>query len=670
MNKLSAESSPYLLQHKDNPVNWFAWSEEAWEKARIEDKLVLVSIGYSSCHWCHVMEHEVFEDFECAEYMNMHFVCIKVDREERPDIDSIYMDAIHLMGSKGGWPLNVFALPDGRPVYGGTYFPKQHWLSVLENLHDLYTRDRSKVIEYAARLHAGLSQLAIIPEAPQDADLDGEFVDKVIEHWSQFWDLEKGGARKAPKFPMPSNIDLLLHYGAVRKDRHALGHAFNTLKKMALGGIFDQCGGGFARYSVDDIWKVPHFEKMLYDNAQLLAVYARAHRLKPDALYTDTIRKTSDWLNREMKSAEGLYYAALDADSEGEEGKFYTWTEKEVRELFGDDAAFVCRYYRIGKEGWWEHDNNILLRTLTDEEFAESEGITVEDLRERIIQINDQLLGRRSQRVRPGLDHKCIASWNAMLVSGFCECYKATFQEEYKAAALNTFQTLIKLVVKEDGQVWHQVTDGIPSIDGFLDDYAFLAAAALDLYEITFDEDYVSIASDLADIAISEFFSSDNSLLYYTTRKNLWLTRKQEVQDNVIPSSNSAMANVLFRLSKYVQSEEWEERSKKMLICVLPQVDFASGYSNWLQLFMRFSYPHFEIAICGNEISRELKSIQSCYLPQSVLAASTMQSELPLLKNRFRSDTTIYVCSGRSCFPPMENAAEAIQLIDESNLLE
>ncbi len=668
MNKLSLESSPYLLQHKDNPVHWFAWGEEAWTKAKQENKLVLVSIGYSSCHWCHVMEHEVFEDFECAEYMNMHFVCMKVDREERPDIDSIYMDAVHLMASKGGWPLNVFTLPDGRPVYGGTYFPKQHWLRMLENLHDLFQNDFQKVVEYAARLHSGLTQLSIVADNADEFPFDPDFLDNAMEHWSKFWDMEKGGARKAPKFPMPNNIELLLHYGSVRNDQLALSHAFNTLRKMALGGIFDQCGGGFSRYSVDDIWKVPHFEKMLYDNAQLISVYAHAHRMQPDPLFVETIEKTIGWLNREMKSADGLYYAALDADSEGEEGKFYTWTKQEIEDIFGDGANLVKKYYCIDAEALWEHSRNILLRKVTDEEFAGHENISIQKLKSQIADANEKLLQSRSDRIRPGLDIKCITSWNAMLVSGFCDCYRATFNEEYRTLAKQTFDVLHLKAIRNDETIWHQITDGKPAVEGFLDDYAFMASAALDLYELTFDERYIQISENVMRSAIQNFLNSENSLFFFTTKNNEWLTRKQEVQDNVIPASNSVMANALFRLSQYMQFKEYEEMSQKMLRNILPQIDVASGYSNWLKLFAKLSLPHYELVICGTDILEELHFFHQLYLPQAIIAASTTKSELPLLKDRFRSDPTIYVCSGRTCFSPAKNVEEAMKIIYENKI--
>lgn len=665
MNKLSAETSPYLLQHKDNPVHWLAWGEEAWSKAVNENKPVLISIGYSSCHWCHVMEHEVFEDFECAELMNIHFVCIKVDREERPDIDSIYMDAVHLMGSKGGWPLNVFTLPDGRPIYGGTYFPKTHWLSVLENIHDLFTGEYQKVVEYAGRLHSGIAQLGIIPDQSGELGFDPEFLDKVIEHWSQFWDLEKGGARRAPKFPMPNNIDLLLHYGSIRNDMQVLSHAFNTLEKMALGGIFDQCGGGFSRYSVDDAWKVPHFEKMLYDNAQLISTYAKAFRLNRSTLFTEVIESTVQWLLREMRSAQGVFFSALDADSEGEEGKFYTWTEDEINAVFQDDAGLIREYYNVGGVGYWEKDRNILLRVQPDESFAKKFNIPLVDLKAKIKLANEKLLAERSKRIRPGLDTKCITSWNAMLISALCEAYKALDDEQYRTLAVETFESLRAAVSHGEGLLWHQITDGKPAIDAYLDDYAFYTTACLDLFEVTFEVRYLQLAQEMIITAGKLFYNGENGLFFFTTKQNEWLTRRHEVQDNVIPSSNSVLARAMLRLFHLTGENDLEMAAIRMLRNVLPQVEVASGYSNWLQLLASVAFPHFEIVITGNNIRREVGEIMRQYLPQVSIAASTTESELPIFKGRFHTHTTIYVCSGRSCFPPVNTVQQAMLYLYE-----
>ena len=664
MNSLSKETSPYLLQHQHNPVEWFAWNDEAWKKARAENKLVLISIGYSSCHWCHVMEREVFEDFECAEFMNAHFVCIKVDREERPDVDGIYMDAIHLMGGQGGWPLNAFALPDGRPVYGGTYFPKVQWLNILENLIDLFTKDRNKMLEYADRLSEGLSQMNLIEVNNDELPFDKEFLDGVVEHWSASWDMEKGGPKKAPKFPMPNNLEFLLQYSFLSNDGTAADFVHLTLKRMALGGIYDQAGGGFSRYSVDDSWKVPHFEKMLYDNAQLISVYAQAYRSSGNELYKEVIVRTIEWAEREMLSPSGLFYAALDADSEGVEGKFYTWTETELREVLGPDMAFAVKYFRVGEEGSWEHDQNILLRNETDEVFAEIERLEISAIKETAERIRKNLMARRTERVRPGLDDKCLLSWNALMISAYIDAYKALNAHGYLQAAIKTCSCIFDLMKKSDGTLFHTFAKGKPSIDAFLDDYALLAEALLDLYEITGDEKFLTGSKEFCDHALSLFFDEDSGLFYFTAKSSEKLiARKREIQDNVIPASNSVMCKVLFRLAHHYEHSTYDDISRRMLHNVLPMISHGAAFSNWLQVYAFNSSAFYEVAMTGPGALTALQDINRVYLPNALFAASTNESELPLLMSRHDDKTAIYVCTGKTCFAPVTTIPEALRLI-------
>ncbi|MEY3399012.1 MAG: hypothetical protein RL220_1606, partial [Bacteroidota bacterium] len=420
MNRLSGQTSPYLLQHAGNPVDWFPWGPEAFEKARSENKLMLISIGYSACHWCHVMEHEVFEDFECAEVMNAHFVCIKVDREEHPDVDHIYMDALHVMGQRGGWPLNVFALPDGRPVYGGTYIPKQSWLRILDSLTELWSREPDKMFEYAGKVAAGIKQLSLF-DGEKVASFDPEVIDKVVEHWSGYWDRIKGGMRKAPKFPMPSDWKFLLTYGSLLRNDDALSFAFFSLERMGLGGIYDHIGGAFARYSVDEDWKVPHFEKMLYDNAQLIYTYAQAYSINREPLFLRIIEETTSFIESEWKSQQGLFFSATDADSEGEEGKYYVWKLEELNALLGEDMSFAGQWFSLSDKGLWEHGNYILLRDPDEVHKLSESGLSNDVLMDRYEGLRRRLSEVRSARIKPGIDHKCLTSWNAMLVSGWCE---------------------------------------------------------------------------------------------------------------------------------------------------------------------------------------------------------------------------------------------------------
>jgi len=678
MNHLSTQTSPYLLQHKNNPVHWFAWSDDAWQKAKAENKLVLISIGYSSCHWCHVMEHEVFEDDECAGFMNAHFICIKVDREERPDVDAIYMDTVHLMGGRGGWPLNVFALPDGRPVYGGTYFPKIQWLSILENLVELYRNQPMKMNEYAQQLSEGLSGLNIIAPNQDELPFDKEFLEKVVEHWSQYWDREKGGARKAPKFPMPNNWEFLLHVehcglnAQARKPdetTHKLpvsAFVAQTLTNMALGGIYDQVGGGFARYSVDDVWKVPHFEKMLYDNAQLVSLYAQAYRATKNTLFKEVIEQTLNWAEREMLSDEGLFYSALDADSEGVEGKFFVWTEDELRNLLGDDFEFAKKYFAVGQEGFWEHHQNILLRTKTDEEFARQENLSLDEVKSKSLIIRQKLLAEREKRIRPGLDDKCLTSWNALMVTAYVEAYKATGNEKYLQRAEHTATQILKLLQGTDGSFSRTRTKGTSHINGFLDDYAVSAEAFIHLYEVSMNESWLIEAKRTTDFVIANFFDAESVLFWYTSSKSEKLiTRKKEIQDNVIPASNSSMCKVLFKLARHFENVEYEKMSEQMLRNILPQIDFASSYSNWLQAYACNAFPFFEMVITGPGAMEVLKELNSLFLPNTILCASTGQGELPLFRNRVGTKTAIYVCRDKTCYPPVGNIKEALQLYQQ-----
>ncbi len=661
MNYLSEETSPYLLQHKNNPVHWHAWNEEALHRAKSENKMMLISIGYSACHWCHVMEHEVFEDDECASFMNQHFICIKVDREERPDVDSVYMDALHIMGRQGGWPLNVFTTPDGRPIYGGTYFPKQSWLDILENLTHVFKNEPQKIEEYAGNVHEGLQQLGSVINDDSPEVFDKDFLLAAVEHWSQYWDSEEGGARKAPKFPMPNNWEFLLHHAVQHKDEKAKQHVMLTLTKMTLGGIYDQVGGGFSRYSVDGIWKVPHFEKMLYDNAQLISLYAQAYRAKKNELFADVVHQTITWLQQEMLSPQGLYYSALDADSEGVEGKFYTWSSTELKEILQNDFSFASSYFRIDNEALWEHDQNILLRTMTDEIFAKEKNISVEAVKETVHRIQEKIVNARAKRIRPGLDDKSITSWNALLIAAFCEAHKSFPKKEYLTLATACSNALIKNLKKGDNSFYHVFTKGQASIQGFLDDYAFTAEAFIQLYEVGGDEQWLHEAKQIVDSTIQYFHDEKDGLFFFTSSQSEKLiARKKEMQDNVIASSNSAMCKVLFRLGLHFSDIHYLEMSKRMMSNMLPLIDFASGYSNWLLAYQWMSIPFYEVVITGDQAEEWQTEMQQLFLPNTIIVASTLERSLPLFQNKFGTKSAIYVCSQNHCLAPTYSVEEAI----------
>jgi len=663
-NRLAQESSPYLLQHAHNPVNWYPWGDEAFEKARAENKLVLVSIGYSSCHWCHVMERESFESDTVAKIMNEHFVCVKVDREERPDVDQIYMDAVQLMTGGGGWPLNCFTLPDGRPVYGGTYFPQDQWIKVLDALHDTWQKEPEKFKEYAERLTEGVRQSELVQVNTDESWFSKDTLDTTVMQWKNSFDNEMGGPNRAPKFPLPNNYEFLMHYAHQMADENILKHVRLTLDKMAGGGIYDQAGGGFARYSVDMIWKVPHFEKMLYDNGQLLSLYSKAYKLWPDSLYKRVVSQTAGWLEREMTNEQGGFYSALDADSEGEEGKFYVWQKAELETLFPEDFDFLTDLYSISERGHWEQGNYILMRNLSDEELKKKHNLSPHALEEKIAEINNRLLTERENRIRPGLDDKALTSWNAMTISGLCHAYGAFGDEHYLALAKKSMHFILKHQKRDNGGLNHTFKDGKSTINGYLEDYCFTIEALIDLYEATFDESWLREANGLTEYAIAHFSDEETGMFYFTSDLDPPLiARKTEVNDNVVPASNSSMAKALFKLGHLNFNEAYLERSKQMLRNVSPKIPkYGPGYSNWAQLMLFELYPFYEVVITGADVHQFGRELRSQYGPDRLLLGAAEESALPLFENRFfDGKTTIFVCVNKACQLPVHTVSEAMK---------
>ena len=486
-NELIKESSPYLLQHAHNPVNWYPWGEKALEKAVRENKPIIVSIGYAACHWCHVMEHESFEDEEIATYMNDHFICIKVDREERPDIDQVYMNAVQLITGQGGWPLNCITLPDGRPVYGGTYFNKKQWLHLLKQLDAFINQEAEKANEQAITLTKGINSTEYIQLNNNKTQHSISDLEDIFNHWQPNIDFINGGSKGAPKFPLPIGIQFLLDYHCLTKSEEALKAFTTTLDKMANGGIYDHIGGGFARYSTDAIWKVPHFEKMLYDNAQLVSLYANAYQFTKNEHYKTIIIETLEFIEREMTSNEGGFYASLDADSEGVEGKFYVWDKVELDQLLGLDAILIQEYYNVTSAGNWE-GANILYTTTNDPEFAANHNISTQTLHAKLMHAKKKLLQIRDKRIRPALDDKILTSWNALMLKGYVNAYNVLGDEKYLATALKNADFIINNCMDQDGKLNRNFKNGQSTINGFLDDYAFTIGAFIDLYQSTFDK--------------------------------------------------------------------------------------------------------------------------------------------------------------------------------------
>lgn len=664
-NDLINETSPYLLQHAHNPVNWYPWGQEALQKAKDENKLLIISIGYSSCHWCHVMEHESFEDSAVAALMNEHFISIKIDREERPDLDNLYMGAVQLMTGRGGWPLNCVALPDGRPVWGGTYFPKAEWMKSLATIHDIYVAEPQRVKEYADELETGIKKsdnLAPVSAIPNFAEAD---LQDMVQNWKGRFDRRLGGPDKAPKFPLPNNYQFLLRYGFLSGDEDVVGQVKLTLEKMALGGIYDQIGGGFSRYSVDSLWKVPHFEKMLYDNAQLISLYSEAYRAYPNALYKEVVYQTFDWLEREMKSPEGAFYAALDADSEGEEGKFYVWTEQELKGLIPEkEWPLFAEYYNINARGRWEHGNYILLRNQTDEAFAETHNLPLTELKKSVAAWQNVLLKERSKRIRPGLDDKALTAWNALLIKGLADAWLAFGDKKFKAQALETATFIQQKMVKKDGRLWHTYKKEA-RIDAFLDDYATVIDAWLSVYAITGQESWLQQADALAQIVLRDFDAGASGLFYFSVANPELLSRNVEISDNVIPASNSIMANNLERLGIYLDNSGYRDRAQKMAMQVKESIyRYGEGFSNWGNLMLTWVYPNYEVAICGPQANLLFAEFNTQYYPNLLYAVSSKQSTMPLLQNRFStSETFIFICQDKACKLPVKTAAEAWKLV-------
>jgi uncharacterized protein YyaL (SSP411 family) len=664
-NELSKETSPYLLQHAHNPVNWLPFSPEAFRQAEKQEKLVLVSIGYSACHWCHVMEHESFEDEKVAALMNEHFINIKVDREERSDVDMIYMQAVQLMTGQGGWPLNCFTLPDGRPIYGGTYFNKTQWINVLINLAELQKNNPARVIEYAHNLTEGIRQSEqIITQKKNDSLFTKDILTAGVEKWKDRFDHSFGGPNKAPKFPLPNNYLFLLRYALLEKDNDVLDHVNLTLLQMAYGGIYDQLRGGFSRYSVDTIWKVPHFEKMLYDNAQLVSLYAEAFQHTQNKLYQEVVEQTLEFLEKEWYDPKGFFYSAYDADSEGEEGKYYVWTKEELRSALKDDFDLFADYYQVNEVGYWEHDNYILMRNENPAEIEVKYNLKRHDVESKMLHCRNILLKIAETRVKPGLDDKTLTSWNAMMCTAFAKASLCLDNKKYRQIALSSINFILKELTQENGKLYRTYKNNKAKINGFLEDYAFVIEALLNVYLLTQEEKYLLQAKKYCDLVLEEFHNPDSVFLFYTDNSDL-ISRSTEIHDNVIPASNSQMAINLFYLGTYFDEEKYVERAIEMLNLVPPEFrNYGSGYSNWGCLALHTLYPFKEIAIVGKSVNEKIKELYKHSFTNTILAVSGTKSDLPLLKERLvENETWIYVCENKTCRLPVNTIKEALELL-------
>ncbi len=666
-NELVHETSPYLLQHAHNPVNWRAWNDETLALAKKENKLIIISIGYAACHWCHVMEHESFEDEEVAQLMNTHFIPVKIDREERPDIDDIYMTACNIILGRGGWPLNAIALPDTRPVFAGTYYPKDQWMNILQQMIKLKEENPQKLEDAATSITEGIKASDVI-ETPSNVAYDRSILDDIMDDYLSSIDYKNGGNDRTPRFPLPNNFELAMKYHWLSNSDKSKEAVDITLTQMAYGGIYDQLGGGFARYSVDGVWKVPHFEKMLYDNSQLLGLYADAYKVDKNPLYKRVIEETVGFCNRELLHTDGAYYSSLDADSEGEEGKFYVWNTKEIDSLLGADAKIYKSYYSITPRGNWEH-TNILHITKTPEEVARLNKISVDNLQQIVSSCNEKLFAERSKRERPGTDDKILCSWNALMIDGLLRCHEATGDKSYYDSAIKTTRFILSEMKSEEGGLYRNYKNGKASINAFLDDYALLINALIKLYQNDFDPAWLQEAKSLSEYVIENFSNENQELFYYTSKKDSPLiVRKTEFADKEIPASNSIMANNLYQLGSLYYKKEWSDLAEQMLGRMqdqLTQESAGSYYSNWIQLYLSMVQPAYEIAVVGENAKAIRKELSSYYLGNSILLGDTKESELPLLKGKYmEGETMIYVCQNKTCKLPVTNVSKALKLIE------
>jgi uncharacterized protein YyaL (SSP411 family) len=665
LNRLATQNSPYLLQHRLNPVDWYPWGKEALATAQKTNKLMLVSIGYSACHWCHVMERESFEDQEVADLMNSHYINIKVDREERPDIDQVYMLAVQLMTNRGGWPLHCICLPDGRPIYGGTYFPKQDWMQVLQQIAQLWQERPALAIEYAEKLTKGIKQSELLPIQPvrhqfHIADLQG-----MVDQWKGLLDYKEGGMNRAPKFPMPNNYHFLLHFATITEDSALADQVHLTLQKMAQGGIYDQVGGGFSRYSVDPYWHVPHFEKMLYDNAQLISLYTEAYQHRPLPLYKRIVEETIHWAKRDLLEANGGFSCALDADSEGIEGKYYLFSASEIREILQDDAALMSAYFGVTEEGNWEEaSSNILTSLPSIERLLEEAGMSSEEWEFTLQKAKDLLLAHRSLRIAPSKDTKQLCSWNALMLKALTDAYRVFGDLAYYDLALQNVRFIEKFLIIEEDMVLHQPRYGTSQIGGFLDDYACLIQAYIALYETTFEDQWATKAKKLAYKVLQKFQDHEQGLFYYVSNEDANLiARKHEIMDNVIPSSNSILARQFYKLGYLFDDSILLNQALQMLSTVYPSMEsYGSAYSNWASLYLEEAIGMHQWVCSGTKSSTFRSAIDSYYLPNKLVSGG-QNSALPLTNNRISETNQLFHCLGHHCSLPIQDVNQIEQFI-------
>lgn len=679
-NRLINETSPYLLQHAHNPVDWYAWGDEALERAKQEEKPIIVSIGYAACHWCHVMERESFEDVQTASLMNQYFICIKIDREERPDLDHFFMDALHATSGQGGWPLNMFLTSEAKPFYGGTYFPPQRmhnrisWKELLVQIHEAYQKRRGEINQQADNLIEHLRKSNTLKvnagdrlDMPQQDSFTQEHASKIFANIMGAADQVDGGFGRAPKFPQSYTIQYLLRYHFFTGNRDALQQAELSLKKMMRGGIYDQLGGGFCRYSTDNEWLAPHFEKMTYDNALILLVLSEAFQLTGDQEYARVAAETVGFMQREMTATGGGFYAALDADSEGVEGKFYTWSREEFDEILGDDASIIAALYDVTAEGNWEHVN-ILRMNKGVEEWADAVGLSAQATMHCLQTAQEKLMAYRSKRTRPATDDKIILGWNALFNQALSKAGQAFGKDEWIAMAESNMAFLLQhFYDAQTDQYLHTHKAGISRYPAFLDDIAYLIQSLLYLYEPTGNLAYLESARSLMGYAMDQFSDEEQVFFYYTPAfQDDILVRKIDIYDGAIPSGNAIMAWNLYRLGLLLDLKDWIKRAAQMLESVAKSaVDYPTSYGIWSNLLLELTQGTHEILVLGDNALSKGKLLLSQYIPNKVFMASASAApNYPLMEGRQGGgEAQIFICRNYACSLPLTSAEEALALV-------
>lgn len=659
MNELKYESSPYLLQHAENPVEWKAWNSKSLESAKNENKLIIVSIGYSTCHWCHVMEHESFEDIEVAKLMNKHFISIKVDREERPDIDSHFMKAVQAMGQQGGWPLNIICLPDGKAIWGGTYFRKEDWIEALSKLSQFFEKNEPQLYNYAEKLDKRIEEEGKAPVKTRKNN--GFNIHSLVNDWHRYLDKTYGGYGRAPKFVIPNSLNFLQKYSYLQGDTKGIDFIDLTLTRMAWGGLFDTVQGGFSRYSVDQQWHIPHFEKMLYDNAQLLSLYSDAYKRTKSYLYKEVIEKTIRFMQNEWLDCEGGFFSAYDADSiDGkgklEEGAYYSWTLSELQTIIPEsDFLLFKEVFNINSHRMWENKTYVLFQSEPLEKIAANNQLSKEDLLSKKKKWESLLLSEREKRSKPRLDDKILTSWNAMLIIGLLDAYSALNREEYLDLAIGIYDFIKKKLLGKNLELMHTYKNGKATIEGFLEDYSFYISALIALYEHTLDANYLIEAKDLTDKTINCFHDKNSHFFLFNKKENNEIIHNSvETEDGVIPSANSQMAHNLLKLGLIYEDTSYTDIAYKMLDTIKEHISYAPHFSNWLSAESYASKPS-ELLITGENAKDEVLALKRNLIVSTIILGCTKASTIPYFKDKYKENKNLfYFCRDRTCMKPEE----------------